>query len=65
MAIMALKDTKIPQICSTGFYNELSFDIVIPYSLIPNSSSGNVFLNIELNVTKGDGSNTESNFFKP
>ena len=27
MAIMALKDTKIPQICSTGFYNELSFDI--------------------------------------
>ena len=61
MAIMALKDTKIPQICSTGFYNELSFDIVIPYSFIPNSNSENVFLNKELIEIKGYGSNTESN----
>ena len=44
-----------------GENNELSFDIVIPYSFIPNSNSENVFLNKELIEIKGYGSNTESN----
>ena len=44
-----------------GENNELSFDIVIPYSFIPNSNSENVFLNKELIEINGYGSNTESN----